>query len=409
MLRYWIWLSTRSGIGPRTCKKIAAHFSTPEEAFYAGKDEYAKAGLTAREAGALADKDLERPRQILEECGEKGVHLLAWSDAAYPERLRNIPDPPVLLYYKGVFPNVDDEPLVAVIGSRKSSLYGLSVAKRLGFQIASCGGIVVSGAAAGGDSMAMQGAVSAGRPVVGVLGCGVDVVYPRSSRHLYEDVASRGCLLSEYPPGTSPSRFTFPARNRIISGLSLGVVVVEAPAKSGTMITVEDALEQGRDVFAVPGNINYDSCAGSNRLLKEGAILVENGWDVMREYEPRFPTRIREVHAGQKLTLSPDELRQGLSPVRTQRSAGKTAPVLDKRSVDDPSGRGYIDIEALPGLSEDEGLILAALRSGPLCADELIAACGGRAGQILSSLTLLEIKNHVERLPGNRYELAKKK
>jgi len=411
MMQDWIWLTTRRGLRPRGVMKVLAHFSSPEEAFYAHKDEYRLAGLSEQEAESLEDKDLGGARRILEECAEKDIRIVTIQDAAYSNRLRSIADPPAVLYYRGILPALDEEPLVAVIGSRKSSLYGLAMAKRIGYQIAACGGIVVSGLAAGGDGMAMTGAVTTGRPVIGVLGSGVDVIYPRSNAHLYEDVLNRGCILSEYPPGTRPTRYTFPARNRIISGLSLGVVVVEAPAKSGTLITANFALEQGRDLFAVPGTANSRCCAGSNRLLKEGAILAETGWDVMSEYEALFPGRVREVRSGRAITLSTAELSENLQPVRPPRAKlACAAPPYggDKKSVDIPARPGYIDIQDLPGLSEGEREILEALQAGPMCVDDLIAACSGGAGSVLSSLTLLEIKKYAVRLDGSRYELARK-
>ncbi len=381
------------------------------EAFYAQKDDYLFAGLNEREAEALSDKDLDGAGRILETCAEKDIHIVTIQDAAYSNRLRNIPDPPAVLYYRGALPHLDEEPLVAVIGSRKSSLCGLVMAKRLGYQIAACGGIVVSGLAAGGDGMAMTGAVTTGQPVIGVLGSGVDVIYPPSNTHLYEDVLVRGCILSEYPPGTRPTRRSFPARNRIISGLSLGVVVVEAPAKSGTLITANFALDQGRDLFAVPGMASSSCCAGSNNLLKEGAIVAETGWDVMREYKNLFPGRIREVRSGEALTLSPVEQSGYLQPPRhRRRKLASAVPTRggDKKSVDIPARPDYIDIQDLPALSAGEREVLEALRAGPMLVDDLIAACSGDSGHVLSSLTLVEIKKYAVRLDGNRYELARK-
>lgn len=412
MLQYWLWLSTRKGLGPRGVQKVLTYFSAPQAAFQANQEAYRLAKLTEKECAALADKDLEGPRRIIEDCAERDIRILTMQDAVYPERLRNIADPPAVLYYRGNLPPVDSEPLVAVIGSRDSSIFGLSMAKRLGYQIASCGGIVVSGMAKGGDGMAMTGALSAGRPVIGVLGCGVDIVYPACNRHIYEDTVRRGCVISEYPPGTTPTKYTFPARNRIISGLSLGVVVVEAPVRSGTLITADFALEQGRDVFAVPGNANVKSCAGSNKLLKEGAALVESGWDVMREYQQLFPERIRKIRAGQAITLSPDEMRRNLPPVERSVPVNKSMkekPSFDKKAVDIPEQPDYIVVQDLPGLSEDERKILTVLQDGPRLLDDLIDASGVGPGAVLASLTMLEIKKYVVRLLSNRYELARKK
>lgn len=413
MLKHWIWLTTRNGIGARTVMKVLEHFSSPEEAFYAQKDDYIRAGFNEKDAAALSDKDEELPRAIISECGEKGIQILTLQDAAYSDRLRNISDPPAVLYYKGYLPVFDDEPLVAVIGSRKCTIYAMRQASQMGAQIGNCGGIVVSGLAAGGDAMAMSGAISTGQPVVGVLGCGVDIVYPRSNKDLFDDVVRRGCLISEYPPGTRPTKYTFPARNRIISGLSLGVVVIEAPAKSGTLITADFALEQGRDLFAMPGPANSSFCAGSNRLIKEGAIPVESGWEVMREYQALYPDRIREVRAGQAVVLSVSEMTRKLSriqnvPIEKERVWAKRKAVSDKKDVDIPNTPGYIDVQGIPNLSDGDRKILAALENGPCVVDDLIAACGGKPGPALSALTMLEIRKIVCRLPANRYELAKK-
>ena len=403
---YWIWLTTRKGIGNRAIQRILSYFETPEDAFRASEAEYRLAGLSAAEIESLADKSLDGARAILRQCAQKNIHILTYQDAAYSNRLRNIPDPPAVLYYSGVLPALDDEPMVAVIGSRKSSAYVLSCAKRLGYQIASCGGLVVSGLAMGGDAMAMIGAVSAGKSVVGVLGCGVDVVYPKCNRHLYDDVLRRGCLISEYPPGTPPKPGHFPSRNRIISGLSLGVVVVEAPKKSGTLITAEFALEQGRDLFVVPGNIGLACCAGSNRLLKDGAALVENGWDVMQEYAALYPDRVVEHRYGTQLTASVSELKTYGQPQVAQET--EIPKSLDKKSVDIPDSGAYIDVQAvLDGLSEDEKTILTQL-DRPRHVDELAQSCGMSTGRVLASLTLLEIKRYIQRLPGNRYEPARK-
>ena len=398
----------RKGLKYGALQKLLTYFASPEEIYHAGVSEYHLAGLADSECNALMDKSLDLARHILTQCFEKDIHILTYQDAAYPTRLRNISDPPVVLYYAGVLPSMEDEPLVAVVASRNASLYGLSCAKRIGHQIGMCGGIVVSGMAKGGDSMAMLGAISSGRPVIGVLGCGVDVVYPKCNRDLYEDIRRRGCLVSEFPPGTPPLGRNFPVRNRIISGLSLGVVVVEAPEKSGALITANLALEQGRDLFVVPGNIGLPCCAGSNRLLKEGAFLVENGWDVMQEYEAMFPGRVVKNLTGRPLTLAPQEWNTH-GCAQLAQTAQKLRPD-DKKSVDNPDPEDYIDVQAvLSGLSEDEQKVLLTLQHESCHVDALVAACDVNAGRVLAALTLLEIKQYVKRLPGNRYELARKK
>ena len=229
MLVHWIWLSLRKGLNDREKCALLAEFADPEDLYYADESRILSltAGKeTAREA--LLDKNLTEAEEILAQCGKKKISILCYADRAYPDRLRSIADPPLVLYYQGSLPDLNVKPVIGVVGTRKASLYGLNTARRLGRELGEGGGIVISGLAKGIDSIAMEGALAGDGVVLGVLGCGVDVVYPRSSKNLYEATRRQGCLLSEYPPGTPPVGWHFPRRNRIISGLSLGVLVVEA-------------------------------------------------------------------------------------------------------------------------------------------------------------------------------------
>ena len=284
MLIHWIWLAHRPGVNDRMKVTLLQHFRDPEDIFFADSEAFDHIeGLSEEAAESLRDKNLIPAEEILEACHREKLHVLTYRDAAYPARLKNITDPPIVLYYKGQLPDFDTLPVIAVVGTRKASAYGLTTAKRLGYQIGKCGGIVVSGMAYGIDGMAMSGALTAGRQVVGVLGCGADIVYPLSNRGLFKDAERYGCILSEFPPGYQPTKWSFPKRNRIISGLSNGVLVVEAPEKSGSLITARLAAEQGRDVFVVPGNIDLPSFVGSNRLLRDGAIHKAAGIGLLKE------------------------------------------------------------------------------------------------------------------------------
>ena len=303
MQLHWIWLATRAGLGDRGRMLLLQRFADAEDVYFAETGEYARVeGLSPEAISSLQEKSLAEAEQILADCQRENIRILTWQDALYPTRLKNIADPPVVLYYKGTLPQVDALPCIAVGGTRGASAYGMSTAKRMGYQIAACGGITVSGVAFGIDAMAMRGALSAGAPVSGVVGCGADVVYPASNRALYADTQRQGCLLTEFPPGTPPIGWNFPRRNRIISGLSCGVLVVEAPEKSGALITARQAADQGRDVFVVPGNIDVPSCKGSNALLRDGAIAVSSGWDVISEYQDRFPGMISEYRTDSRQT-----------------------------------------------------------------------------------------------------------
>ena len=227
MLLHWIWLAHRPGVSDRMKVRLLQHFRDPEDIYFADEESYRHIdGMTAEAAAGLKDKTLTDAENILETCRQERIHMLTFQDAAYPSKLKNIPDPPVLLYYKGQLPDLDALPVIGVVGTRKASAYGMQTAKRMGYQIARCGGIVVSGMAYGIDGMAMSGALTAGQMTIGVLGCGVDIVYPLSNRALFRDVEDYGCIFSEFAPGTPPAKWTFPKRNRIISGLSNGVLVV---------------------------------------------------------------------------------------------------------------------------------------------------------------------------------------
>ena len=409
MLKYWLWLTTRKKLGNSGVLAILRHFSSPEEAFFAPEERLRGiAGLP--DPTPLLDKDLSEAEKILQSCYRQGIRILTMQDAAYPERLRSIGNPPAVLYCRGIVPAFDSEPTVALVGTRKASAYGMVQAKRLGYQLGRLGAIVVSGAASGIDALALKGALTAGKPVVGVLGGGVDVVYPAENRGLLKDVAEYGCLMSEYPPGTPALGEHFPVRNRILSGLSLGVVVVEAPRKSGALITAAHALEQGRDVFAVPANVGVASCEGNIQLLKEGAIVVEDGWDVMKEYVRLFPELAKREPTRFTMTLSRDDL-----PDSEKISAGKgtepgqTPGNTDKKDVDKPETRAYIDVQGiLDALSPDERAIVLLLQDRPMQIDDVIDACQLPAGRVLASMTLLEMKQYVKRLPGKRFSLAEK-
>lgn len=292
-LKYWLWLTGLRGLKNQTRLTLLHRFGSPEDVFYADAGEILLTEeITREQAALLEDHNLDAAERIWEDCCRLDLRILTIADAEYPGRLRNIYDPPCLLYAKGRLPALDEEAVVAVVGTRDATPYGVACAEKLGFGLAKGGAVVVSGLARGIDTAATRGALRAGGCTVGVAANGLDICYPRENCYLYEDVAAAGVLLSEYPPGTEPYKTNFPVRNRILSGLSLATLVVEAPERSGALITADTAVEQGRDVFAVPGPIDAPNSAGCNRLLKEGAGLVRDAWDILEEYEARFPDKL---------------------------------------------------------------------------------------------------------------------
>jgi len=415
MLIHWIWLAHRPGVSERMKVRLLQHFRDPEEVFFAdrGAIDHIE-GITEEAKTSLMEKELITAERILEDCRREKLGILTYQDAAYPIRLKNIADPPLVLYYKGQLPEFDALPVIGVVGTRKASPYGLQTAKRMGYQIGKCGGVVVSGMAYGIDGMAMAGALTAGQVAVGVLGCGADIVYPVSNRALFRDVEAHGCILSEFAPGTPPAKWTFPKRNRIISGLSCGVLVIEAPDRSGSLITARLAADQGRDVFAVPGNIDIPTFTGSNRLLRDGAIMVSSGWDVVSEYEGLYPDKIRRTDKPGRQTAYPDEVEKqveipALKVAQSAEVPGKKKKIQkepEKKDIDKAASPPYSDVNTiLAGLSPEGKQIVSCLTEGERLVDDVIAETGLTTGKLLAALTMLELKGIIKRLPGKRITL----
>ena len=292
-IQYLLWLSTRRGLSQRHQVELLDYFGGAERVYFADREAFESLRLTQEAKRALCDKSLDGPNRILERCDRLGLFLLSCQDGAYPERLLQLSDYPLVLYGKGRLFRFDEEVAIAMVGSRQCSAYGVRTAGRIAMGLAQAGALVVSGLAQGIDAASLKGALQGGGPVVSVLAGGVDVVYPSCNGWLYEDVAARGAILSENPPGTRPDGWRFPQRNRILSGLSLGVVAVEAGERSGALITAHDALDQGRDVFAVPGPVDAATSAGTNRLIAQGeAKLVRTAGDILCEYEGRYAHKL---------------------------------------------------------------------------------------------------------------------
>lgn len=400
MLKHWVWLATRKGVGVNGRAALLRLFDSAEQIYDMKERDYLREErFDRRWLAGLTDKSLEEAEKIVARCDDLGISLLTYADEAYPQRLRSIHDAPAVLYYRGTLPEFDREAAIGVVGSRRCSAYGLLHAKQFAKLIAASGGVVVSGGARGIDTMALYGALESSMPVVCVVGSGLDVTYPRENKHLFEEIVRHGCIISEYPPATPPEAGNFPVRNRLISGLSLGVLVVEAPEKSGALITANHALEQGRDVYAIPGNIGVKHCEGSNRLIREGAIMAENGWDVLRDYAYRFPDKLSDGR--QKETI------ERLYAHRFRNAMPVYSPVIfgepsDKKFVDNPPPKSYSEGNGAE-LSEDEKTVLHILTETPVLADELTLQSGLPASKLLTALTMLQIKGLAAKAAGNRF------
>lgn len=311
-------------------------------------------------------------RQI-EAMDKSGIKIITFQDELYPANLLNIFDRPVFLYVKGTLSR-EDIPL-AVVGSRRASTYGKYTTERMSRELALQGVTIVSGMARGIDTCAHRGALSVSGRTIAVLGCGLDVIYPPENKILYSAIPQNGAVISEFPPGTEPLPFNFPARNRIISGMSYGVLVVEAGEKSGSLITARLAMEQGRDVFAIPGAIDSASSRGANSLIKQGAKLVETIDDILEDIIPQVENY---------------QARQSIPGRDTQ--AAKTPVQVVKNTV------------ALSGVEKS---IAGILLSGEMHADDIIAAIKLAPSVVMSTLIAMELKGFIEQHPGKLFSLKK--
>lgn len=388
---HWLWLANLKGVGSVTMLKYLRAFNTVTELYDAGEAELRRVDkATGAEIKAFSDKSLKRAEEILEDCTRRSVKILPIDDMAYPMWLRSIYDPPCVLYVRGELPDVDRIPAVGIVGTRRASKYGLDCASRFGAELASAGAVVISGLAEGIDSAAISAAIKAHGTVIGVLGTGVDRAFPAWNAPLHRETAAAGALVSEYPPGTPSMRGSFPARNRIIAGLSRAVLVIEAPMKSGSLITAARAIEEGRDVYAVPGRIDDPGYRGSNALLRDGAVIA---------LEPE------DVICGMNALL-PGEMSLGIRAEGSQDSneTGKNRQIITKKEVDKPKGLEYIDLkDKLGAFSENEGRMLEALNVGRRTADELSAELSMQTQDVLAALTMLEICGYITSGDDNRY------
>src|SRR5277367_4355679 len=378
---YWLALRRARGVGPRTCKLLIEKFGAPEKIFQLNADQIAAAGVPRNTAQSIAEfRDFEPLEKELCELPNLGVRLVKWTDAEYPPNLRQIADPPPFLFVRGPA-TLTDSTCIAIVGARAASDIGRRMAQRLGLELAAKGFTVVSGMARGIDGEAHQGALDAHGKTLAVLGCGVDVIYPPEHRKLAEGIiAGGGALISELPIGMQPLAENFPTRNRILSGLCLGVVIVEAAEKSGSLITARMALEQDRQVFAVPGSPLSGKSRGSNRLLKEGARLVECVEDIIEE-------------------LAPQMIGPGFALPKNEIVARKSRP---ERKLEAP--KIALDIKSQP---ESMQGILTALKNNPkLHVDAIIEESGMNAQTVLRLLLDLELKGLVAQHPGKLFSLA---
>lgn len=367
--KYWIWFSQLFTFQDLLARKILEIYKTPEAIYHIGPEELKLFPEDFKKK--IQNKDLAQAEQIIAECHKKHINIVTYEDEEYPQRLKNIPDFPYVIYHFGKWYDFDHLPALAVVGTRKCTPYGKAVAEGFSKELSRRGMLIVSGLALGVDAHAHLGALKAGGETVAVLGSGVDVIYPKTNKDIFDLVYAHGAVISEYPPGTSVKKYYFPARNRLISALSLGVLVVEAGRGSGSLITANCALEQGKDVFAVPDSILSQNSEGSLGLIQQGAKCVARVEDILVEYEGQYAFR------------------------KTEKKPENETNEMKRDEY----------IASFQNLNETEKLILETLSSKPLLADDVVSLTGLTAAQVISTMTMLEIKGAVQALAGRRYRL----
>jgi DNA processing protein len=358
--KYWLGFHTMKGIGPVKLRALRQFFGDLEIAWSASERDLQAAGLDQKTlANFIQMRRTANLDKLVDDLDALGAVALTLDDPDYPVLLRELPDSPPVLYVKGSVIDADQW-AVAFVGTRRASVYGKDVTYQLVTPLVNAGITIISGLALGIDAAAHKAALEAGGRTVAVLGCGIDIIYPSEHRQLAAHIIESGAVVTEFPPKTPPERTNFPVRNRVISGLSLGVVVVEAPESSGALLTADTAIDQGRDVFAVPGNINAKNCVGTNRLIQNGAKLVMSADDIM------------------------DELNLTRSAVETRTQIREVAPA-----------------------NPIEEALLRCLVEDALHIDDICQMSGLPIIQVSSALALMELKGYVRRLEGMRYSLVR--
>ncbi len=376
---FHIWLHLKACIVPREVHRLIREFGSVKQIYLSDKEKLQNHGVSNPTIlQALMDKNLKKAEQEIRRAEELGILLLAYGTEQYPSILCELADPPLLLYVLGDATVLHNRNAFCIVGTRRSTAYGMSAALGISEQLARCGMVIVSGVAMGIDSGAHRGAIRAQGKTIGIMGCGLNVDYPSENAELRDKITKHGALISEFPLDTPPLPGNFPIRNRLLSGFSLGVAVIEAGERSGALITAKYALEQGRDVYALPGNISNPMSKGTNQLIAEGASVLLSAEAILTEYILRYPSyfQIQEFIEGKE-----EEERKGEEPLKEYKELHKVS------------------------LSDAEKAVYKVLRKEPLHTNEIVRLSGLSVPEVQSSITMLQIKGKLKEHPGSRFSL----
>ena len=441
---YWIWLAEQCGYGSKYFTKLYSLYSDPEEVYNLRNEEVMQLGkkFSYNFIDRLCQRDLSKARAICDYCEKYGIEVISFDDVRYPERLKLIEDPPVVLYSLGKFPDFNNKLCIGIVGTRKMSRYGRAAAYKFSYELSAMGACVVSGLALGVDAVAACGALEGGEPTAQILGCGVSMIYPKAHATLRGEVIKSGAIISEYPPLEEAKKYYFPQRNRIISGISHGVFVAECRKESGAMITASMAFAQGKDLFAFPGSVGEPTAEGPNELLRNGAYAAISIEDIIshykffyRDYDAKanalklksIRARAIDVTEALKKYAVPDRCEENerinsaplvgakYDPKGAKKGVYDTLPKIEQLEmvIDEPTVNERAEARertSAPtstardyGLDDKTALVFEAIPcKSPVSVDKIV--CDGLSTQdVVTALTMLEIMGLVSSLPGGLY------
>lgn len=437
---YWIWLSLKLNNQNSVFQHLLDLFDSSPYAIYKANEEQLEVAdhLSEFQKNVLLDKDLSQAVTIYNYCKRNRVGIMSYNDSIYPESLKSMKNPPILLYYMGNIPNLNNKLCVSLVGTRKMTEYGMRSCYKIAYELASSGAVVVSGMALGIDSVAHAGAIGGRGTTIAVLGCGIDVIYPKQHRKLRQRICENGAIITAYHPGTPAYKHNFPERNAIVSALSEGVLVVEAPMHSGALITAEHASEQSRTVYALPGSIEEPMSEGPNNLIKNGAVAITGARDILRYYFENHsplvdPVRLRQGELSSdfdndilsQFGISADchskgpkgtpasllkKLNDQLNNNAEQNSDYYSAPKIKKMSettsaqkTENKEKTPAVSESVLETLTDEQRKVFMDLPCDkPVSLDEILKN-GYSVAKLMANLTILEIKGLVSSLPGGMY------
>lgn len=424
-----VWFSLCTGVANTEFPRVLSQFGSAYAVFRAEESEIEALDISERFKSALQNKSLDQAYGIVDFCKQNGVGILAYTDKAYPSTLRALHAPPSLLYYKGKLPDFERQLFISTVGTRSMSEYGKEMAYRIAYELASTGTVVVSGMALGVDAACAVGALAAKGTTVAVLGCGIDVCYPKQHTRLMRAIEQNGLILTEYPPSTPPRGYHFPVRNRIISGLGAGTLIVEANLTSGAMITAREAILQGKDIYAIPGNVGDDNTSGTNQLIRDGAAVVLSARDILENYAFLYRDSVdmaRLLRAQERSDPDPAAFaRYGVGLPVTTTPAKSVSEVRREQKIEAPATPKKSKADAKPAQEapeapkaqvreDDSAAVLAQFSQrqrdmfAQIPLDKAVSAdwlvrCGFATHEVMTALTMFEIKGLISALPGGLY------